>query len=280
MTPATRTRWSSLSRPLLVALALGSALALVGCSAAATTSTADPTTPAADQAAMPGGGGISGTIAAASNSVLQVQDAESQTAVSYTPDTVIQSRVAGTLADVKVGSCVLVTSGDAAATAATAVTISAAVDGECTGGFGGGPGAGGGTPPDGAPTDLPSGAPTDLPSGAPTDLPDGAGGGFGGFTAGLVTAVSGSTLTVDATSMDGTTASTDVTVDADTSYVNTVASDASALVVGQCVAAQGESDDAGGLTATSLTVSTPGDDGCVSRAGGPGGFGGPQGGSN
>lgn len=280
--PSTR-RWSSLSRPLLVTLAIGSALALAGCSAAATTTAStDTSASTTDQAAVPGGGGVSGTIAAASDSVLQVQDSDSQTAVSYTADTVVQSQVAGTLADVTVGSCVSIMG--AADAAATSITVTAAVDGACTTGFGGGPGggAGGGTPPDGAtaPTDMPSGMPTDAPSGAPTDLPDGAGGGFGGFTSGLVTAVSGTTITVDAVTMGAdTTTSTDVTVDDATTYTTTVDADASALVVGQCVSAQGESDDAGGFAASTLTVSTPGDAGCVSRSGGPGGAGGPQGGA-
>lgn len=295
MTPtsASTARRSSVSRPLIVVLAIGSALALAGCSAAATTTAStDTSASTTDQAALPGGGGVSGTIAAASDSVLQVQDAESQTAVSYTADTVIQSQVAGTFADVTVGSCVFVMSGGGAASdtataaAATSITVTATVDGECTGGggFGGGgfgAGGAGGTPPDGAP----SGLPTDLPSGVPTDLPDGAGGGFGGFTTGLVTAVSGTTITVDAIALGddaSTTESTDVTVDDATTYTTTVDADASALVVGQCVAAQGESDDSGGLAATSLTVSTPGDDGCTTRpgAGGPGGFGQPQDGSN
>jgi hypothetical protein len=120
---------------------------------------------------------------------------------------------------------------------------------------------------------MPSDFPTDgtQPSGAPTDFPGG--GDFGTFVTGKVTAVSGSTITVDAVGADDATTSTDVTVDDDTAFTVTVAADATTLVVGQCVAAQGEADEAGGFAATSLTVSTPGDDGCTARfGGGQGGF--------
>lgn len=104
----------------------------------------------------------------------------------------------------------------------------------------------------------------------------------GGLTAGLVTEVSGSTITVESTGIptgddDGTAAggdatTTTVTVDDATAYTTTAATDASAIAVGLCVLAQGEADDSGQVAATSLTLSEPGDDGCTSGFGG--GFGG------
>ncbi|HEV7743223.1 MAG TPA: hypothetical protein VGO65_12480 [Pseudolysinimonas sp.] len=258
-------------RPILAAVLLGSALALAGCAAAIPATTSEGPVQQATGGTPPGGRGVSGTIAAASDGLLQVQDANSQTAVSYTSDTTIQSRVAGALSDVTVGSCVTVMTGGTDTTApASTVSVSAAIDGACTVGFGGGMpgggGPGGGTRPTGAPTGGTA------PSGAPTHAP---GGGFGGgFTNGLVTAVSGDTITIDAVGTDGTTTSTDVKVDATSTYTTTIAADATALVVGQCVSAQGTADDSGGYAATTLTVSEPGDNGCVARFGGAGAPGG------
>lgn len=266
------TSLSRIARPLLVVAALGGAIALAGCAATPSTSPQTQASQAPGQGQQPGGGGVSGLIAAASEGLLQVQSTDEQTAVSYTADTTISSQVAGKLGDVTVGSCVTaITPTDAAA--ASTVIVTDPVDGECTGGLAGGPGGPGGGFPDGAPTDLPSDFPTDgtLPSGAPTDFPGGAGG-FGAFASGPVTAISGDTITVDARSADSTTTSTDVAVGAETVYTVTVDADADALVVGQCVMAQGEADDQGGFAATSLIVSEPGDDGCAPR------FGGAQGG--
>jgi hypothetical protein len=266
---------SRLLRPALAVLALGGALTLAACAAPTTESPQTSSTQAPEQVLSPGGGGVSGLIAAASDGVLQVQSPDEQTAVRYTDETTVSSQVAGALGDVSVGSCVTALT-PADADAAASVMVTDAVDGECNsgpgGGFvteGGGPGAGG--PPDGAPTDFPTDFPTDgtAPDGAPTDAPD-----IGAFASGLVTEVSGDTITVDAVDPDGATTATDVTVDAETDFTVTVDADAGALVVGQCVAAQGEADDAGGFSATSLIVSEPGDDGCTPRftsgQGGPG----------
>ena len=59
------------------------------------------------------------------------------------------------------------------------------------------------------------------------------------------------------------------TVTAATTYTSTVTADATAITVGQCASAQGETDDGGQMTATSLALSPAGDDGCT-----PAGFGG------
>jgi hypothetical protein len=68
---------------------------------------------------MRGGGGVSGEIAAISGSTLQVQDSESQTAVSYTDTTTITRTVAAALADVTAGVCVTAFTGGAVALDAT-----------------------------------------------------------------------------------------------------------------------------------------------------------------
>jgi len=255
---------SRFARPLLVAAALGGAIALAGCAATPSASPETPSSQAPVQGQQPGGGGVSGLIAAASDGLLQVQSTDEQTAVSYTSDTAISSQVAGALSDVAVGSCVTaITPADA--DAASMVIVTTAVEGECTGGFPGGAGGGPGGLPDGVPSDFPTDG--TVPSGAPTDLPDGAAG-FGAFASGPVTAISGSTITVDSVGTDGATASTDVTVGSDTTFTVDVDADTDALVVGQCVVAQGAADDQGGFAATALTVSEPGDDGCSPRFGG------------
>jgi hypothetical protein len=279
-TMTSRTR----SRSLLVLPAAAAVLTLlVACSDDA----AQTAEPAADQQAgeMPGGGGTTGEIAAVSDLLMQVQGDDGQTAVSWDDSTTITQTVAGTLADVTAGVCVVAITGSDDATAATSIAITAATDGECTsgfggGGFGGGDGSGDGERPSGMPTggagedgEAPSG---DMPSGMPTGGTDGAGGGadFGGMTSGLVTAVDGSTITVETTDQDGTTTSETVTVDDSTTYTTTVDADSSAIAVGLCVTAQGESDDSGQVAATSLALSEAGDEGCSTGFGGQGGFGG------
>jgi hypothetical protein len=267
---------------VIAVLALGSALALAGCAAPEPESPEDSSTQQPAQNQPPGGGGVSGLIAAASDGLLQVQSSDEQTAVGYTADTTISSQVDGTSSDVAVGDCVTaITPTDA--DAATSIIVTDPVDGECTGGFGGGPGGGfpDGELPEGVPTDLPSDFPTDgtMPSGAPTDFPGG-GGQFGGFTSGPVTAISGATLTVEAMGADDSTTATEVTVGDDTVFTVTVAADAAALVVGLCVIAQGEADDSGGFEATNLVVSEPGEEGCNAGFGGGQFPGGPGGGTD
>ncbi len=89
--------------------------------------------------------GVTGTIAYASDGLLQVQDASSQWAVSYTSDTTIDARATGAVSDVKVGDCVT-SVGGTSGTAATSVTVlPAAPSGECALGSAVGVGRGAGT---------------------------------------------------------------------------------------------------------------------------------------
>lgn len=234
-------------------------------------------------------GGVRGTIAAVTGQVMQLQDTSSQTAVAWTSSTVISQQVAGSLADVTPGVCILATtasSGTATAStsgAATFVTITQPVNGACAAGFGGAAGA---APGGGMPTGAPrSGA---RPSGAPT----GGAGGFARPVDGLVTAVSGSTITVQTTtraagtsgtatpgtaSPGTTTGTATVTVDSATTYRTTKTADASVIVVGQCATARGQADTSGKVTATSIVVSPPTNGTCVTANRG---FGGNRGGQN
>ncbi|MGD8195458.1 hypothetical protein ACEXQB_013285 [Herbiconiux sp. P18] len=281
----------NLSVRIGVVLAAASVFTLSACASAGSeaASGSAPATAAPDaggQQGSQGGGGVSGEIAAISGSTLQVQDDSSQTAVTYGDSTTITRTVTATTADITVGSCVTAVIGspgdtsttDAATAAAGTVTVTAAVDGACDAGFGfGGGGGAGGSLPEGMtpPTGMPDDASGSLPDGvAPTGAPEGGMGSFGGFTSGLVTAVSGDTITVDATSADGSTESSEITLDGSTVVTKTETADASALTVGACVTAMGDSDDSGTMAATALAVSTAGDDGCSTRSG-FGGMGGP-----
>jgi hypothetical protein len=262
-----------------VLLALGGVLLLTGCAAGASTAAVPASSAAPASTGAPADAGINGTIASVAAGVLQVQDSSTQTAVSYTAATTITANVTGVLADVSVGRCVTVfgfaaASGTTAATAATSVSVTDAVDGACMTGIRGG--GADGTMPTGAPGNgtMPTGAPDGtMPTDLPTDLPSGAAGAPGGGTfgfpvSGLVTAVTADSITVDAVGMGSTdTTSTAVTVASTTTYLNTVASDSSALVVGACAVATGASDTSGGFAATALTISTATADGCVSRSG-------------
>lgn len=275
--------------PLVALVAAAGLFGLTACAGAAATTTSDDTateTGTAEQPPTDAGQarGVSGLVAAASDGLLQVQstssDGESeQTAVTYTSETTVTSEITGSLADVAVGSCVTITTGTDEDAVATTVRITAAVDGACTTAFGGG-GMGGapdGERPEGAPDGAPTGAPTDgeRPEGAPTGAPEGmGGGGFGGMTAGLVTAVDGTTITVESTGPEDEDATTTtVTVDDATTYTTTVDADASALAAGVCVTAQGEADESGGFAATSLAVSAAVDGACSTGFGGGRGMG-------
>ncbi|MFT4166795.1 MAG: hypothetical protein QM650_16280, partial [Microlunatus sp.] len=136
-----------------------SLLLLAGCSSAS--STANPSDqPSASAGARggrtgggQGGGGngpgrVSGEIAAVNGKTLQIQNGESQTAVTYSSSTTFLSRVTGKVSDIEVGDCVTVSSSstDEKATTITATSVAAspATKGECSSGGGAGGGGGGG----------------------------------------------------------------------------------------------------------------------------------------
>jgi hypothetical protein len=263
------------------------------------TAPADEADPAADSPEGEGGGGVSGLIASLQDGVMQVQEADSQTAVTWTDETVFTQTVTVAVADVAVGSCVVAVlpaesdDADADSAVATSVIVSEPVDGECSAGFAGGMGgfpggdvaSGDGSlqdlgesSDDGAqdgggrtrPTDMPEG---EMPEGMPTDMPTGMPGGdlpgaFGQMVAGLVTAVADGVLTVAVTDTEGAASSETVATSADTVVTTTAAADETAVVVGRCASARGETDERGGMTATSVTLSDATDGECTSGFGG------------
>ncbi|PSL39853.1 hypothetical protein CLV49_3506 [Labedella gwakjiensis] len=274
MTPSPSSRTLARGGASIALIAAG-ALFLAGCSSdSSETSSASSAPSAASDQQMQAPSGVSGLIASISDGTMQVQGTDEQNAVSYGDSTTVSETVSGDVSSIVVGSCVLVTGSadgddESATVTAESVTVSEAVDGECTGGFGGGMPSGDlPTGDDGEMPARPSGAPADgeMPSGAPT----GAGMG-GGIVVGLVSAVDGDTVTVESSMGDESTTRSVVTTD-DSSVTTTVASDASALEVGRCVVVQGDADDAGTVEATALTVSDAVDGECTT--GMPGGFGG------
>jgi hypothetical protein len=88
--------------------------------------------------------------------------------------------------------------------------------------------------------------------------------------------VNGSTIVVNATNPT-TKAVTAKTVDVSgtTTYTQTLAAAATDLAVGKCVQAIGPADDTGAVTASSISITTPGPNGCTGGLGGGAGrFGG------
>jgi hypothetical protein len=98
-----------------------------------------------------------------------------------------------------------------------------------------------------------------------------------------VKTVSGSGFTVEQTGFgqDATMTDRDVTVGSATSYTVTKTAKPTAIKVGLCLTAQGETDSKGTVNATTIALSTKGDDGCSTGfggfRGGRGGQGGEQG---
>jgi hypothetical protein len=219
--------------------------------------------------------GTSGKIAAISGKTLQVQNqTDGQVAVTYTAKTTITAQVAASLADVKVGSCVTVTpvmsasgvpsaqSGNTGTLAAGNVRISQPTNGDCLGGLGT-------MRPGGSASGFPSGRPSGFPSGRPSGFASGGPGGGRTFAFGAngkVTAVSATGFTV-ASQFPGTSSQaprdTTVTVSGSTTYTTTKPGDSSALKVGKCVVATGQSDDTGAVTADRLVVSDPVNGSCT-----------------
>ena len=260
----------------LAALAC-SALGLSACSSAG--SAASPAPQPEQTTAAPGAGGAQGgrgqgrmpgafgLIADVSGTTAQVQGNGNQTAVLWSDTTTFTQQVAGTAADITVGSCVVARStadSDLAATTVTAstVTVSDPVDGQCTG-FGGGSGGGrgdrpaGDLPPEGQ---RPSGMPTSMPSGAPSGAPRG----LGQPVSGTVEAVADGTITITVSSMatapggaseTPATQTVTVTLGSEATIITTHDTTADAVTVGRCAQAQGETDSTGAVAATTIRVS-------------------------
>lgn len=243
----------------LIVLMGAAALALAACG----NSTAGNYVPAAGsptQAAQRAPQGAFGTIAAVAASNVEVQNAQNgQVTVNFGPSTTFDTVVSAALQDVTVGSCVTVTPAANApagqnVSAGTVMISQPGANGNCTrgggGAFGGGQQGGGANP-----------SRRVRPSGQPN--PNGPRGAFGS-----VTAVNGNTFTVhDTAPNSGMAADTTVSIGSNTTFTKTVSADSHALVVGKCVVALGPTDSTGAVTARSMTISTPGPNGCAAFGG-------------
>lgn len=257
----------------LAAIPLVTVLAACGGSSSETPAASAPATQAPSQGSSSGGApavpGASGLIAAASPGTLQVQSSTAQNAVVYTAATKFTQDTTGHLAT---GDCVIVTgapaAGSAKAMTATSVRIVAKVNAACPA-----PSAGGG---------FGGGGPAGRPSGAPS-------GGSGARRAfaratGTVSSVAGSTVVVNGLLRNGAGApgstapaspsTITITLPASATLTQTVAATSAAAVVGRCAIAIGTANSVGVVNAKSITISTPGPNGCNA-----GGFGGRSAGS-
>lgn len=238
-----------------VTLATASSVLLLATLAACGSDSADDPAPQTAAGGPVTGGfpGASGKVAAVTGKTAQVQSEMSgQVAVSWTDRTAFTQEVDAALSDVSVGSCVLVT-GDDGSDQTSVTAVSVRIMDKCT------------QRPDGAPSGMPTDRPTDMPTDMPSDMPRQRG--FG--TIGEVTAVSGDGFTVSGRNDEDVT----VTVTGDTTYTTTAKASASAVAVGVCVTAQGDTDDTGSLTASTISVSKPVDGACTGgfmMRGGPG----------
>jgi hypothetical protein len=224
----------------------------------------------------PGAGafpGASGLIAAASPGTLQVQSATAQTTVMYTASTTFTRVAPGHLA---AGDCVTVIgapeAGSAQGLTATSVRILAKVNGTCPtteagGGFAGRGGGGGG-------------GFAQRPSGTPSGGPSAGSGARRAFASaiGTVSSVAGSTVLVNGILRNGPSpagaatppapSTITVTLGAAATVTQTVAATSAAAVLGQCASAIGPADSVGAITAKSITITTPGPNGCRTGFGG------------
>jgi len=305
-------------RPLIilgsVAAATAGAVTLAACGGGAPGATAGTSAPAsaaptaaAQSGATQGNGqaaggrrpAASGTIAEVDATTMQVQNQQDgQVAVSWTSKTTFTQQVKVAASSIKAGECVTAiaaSSGSSSSSStstdgpitATTITVSQPVDGQCTGGFGGG---GQGRLPGGGnrPSDFPTGsAPSGIPSGA---RPSGAAGGngfdFGGIASGKVVSASGSKIVVAARTFSGqpgqqssgstpstTTTNRTVTLTANTRISTQQKATASAVKVGRCASAQGTADSSGTVAATSVSITDAVDGQCTTGFG-RGNFGG------
>lgn len=293
---------------LLPALGVVAALALTGCGSDEESVDAAPVQSNQRSGPEDGSGdvrggfpGAVGKVAAVSGTTAQVQGSDGQVAVAFGDATITTQKTVSASA-VRKGDCVTVTfassgeDSESADAVASRISLSDAVDSECSafGGAGGPGGRNGGPGGDGDRPGMPEGPepPSDgerpeMPEGVepPGDgeRPEGAPqGGRGGVVNGKVTAVKDGALTVEVSAFPGRPGEEDadadeaesrtVTLGTETTYTRTVTGAASDVKEGRCVMATGTTDDTGALTAETVQVSDAVDGEC-----GFGGFGGGRG---
>lgn len=255
--------------PAVAGLAVVAALGLAACG---NTTSASTTGSRSSAPAQPGGAnglrrnGAAGELVQIGSTSLVLNTQTGDVTVDFTSSTPVTKTRTGTVADITQGSCITATGQkDATGTlTASTVLISAPLNGTCvrSGLFG-----------DGGPQRSPGASPRPSFSPPPGTPPV-------AFARGQVTAVNGTSVTVQQINAAGTsTGSTTITVPTTVRVGVTTQTSTAALSVGDCVAAQGTRDSSGTVTARSLSITPAGPSGCFTggfgraRFGG-GGFGG------
>ncbi len=205
--------------------------------------------PSSSKPATPGPGErgtvVAGSITQLSSGKVVVNEQPGTATVAYDDSTMVLQSGTGTAADVAAGTCVTANGqrDSAGAITASAVQVMLNMNGQCS------------------LLQQPANAsPRPFPSGSP-----GQGRGPGGagannaFVRGKVTAVNGSTITVQQAANDNVT----VTVPSTARITKIQAASASRLTVGLCVQANGQRDSSGTLKARQLTIVPPGPNGCT-----------------
>lgn len=267
-------------RPAAIALLCVVALVAAACSSSAA-GTASGSTSTSVPSTTPTSPGATGTVAAVSGTSMEVQNPQSgQVTVSWTGTTAFTQTLAVGASAVAVGDCVTATgtpgsgSSSSSPLSATGVIISQpGSTGSCTAGgaFGTtGQGNGGFRPNGGS-----------RPGGG-TFPANGAGAANLAVASGKVTQASASGFTIQgtlrklgrpSTSASSTTTtvptpnSIDVTTSSTTTYSQASSTDSSSLAVGRCVTARGSANQTGAISATSISIRSPGANGCTSGFG-------------
>ncbi len=232
----------------------GATLLIAGCGSNATAATSAATPTPAARGGF--GGGTSGQLVQLNGMTLTLSTTNGDVTVTYASTTPITQASTGVSADIVAGTCVTVvgTKDSTGAVTATSVRLTQAVNGACASGNGVGTGGG-------SFRARPNGSPR--PSGAPTLNPNAA------IVSGLVTTVTGTSVTVKQTSGTSTTVTVPTTVTVNESQAAT----ASDLAVDDCLLARGPKNTAGIVAATALTIEPATSNGTCTVVG-RGGFGG------
>ena len=241
-------------------MALG--LAVAACGAATTSAGAGPgsASPSPGSSLRGSFGGAEGALVQMKGTTLTlVSTSGTDVTVTYTSSTPITETSTGSYQDITTGSCITGTGTKDATGSVTvsSVTVSPEVNGSCAlrSFTGGSPGA------------FPSGRPSF--SFSPRATPSGIPANFAAVR-GLVTAVTGTSVTVQ--SAQGT--SQTVTVPTTVKVSMSAQGSDSDLTNGVCVLATGSRDQAGSVSARSLSIVPPGPSGCFTGSSGFGGAGG------
>ncbi|MEO8898514.1 MAG: hypothetical protein ABI352_08110 [Candidatus Dormibacter sp.] len=237
-----------------------SAIAIAGCgSAVASNVPGGAATPSAS--ARGAGAGTAGQLVQVNGTKLTLSTTNGDVNVVYTTTTAITTTSTGSTGDIVAGTCVVIIGqkDSTGAVTATTVRLSRPVNDSCTlGRLGGAAGSG-------SPRAFPSGGAR--PSGAPALNPNTA------IVNGMVTAVTGTTVTVRTNAGAAGSATVPTTLSVTESSPGTAAD----LSVDSCVRAVGPKNAQGVVQATALTVQPTNAAGSCTFGGGGFGFGGGRG---